>query len=220
MPLIENGIYVYNVEDYSYEKESIYHMRYYVSSALICLQMIIEINKEIMSFYTNEPQYYRFHLDHLFYYIGLINERLKSKHTHGYDERLINLKNYIISLNQRNYNYNPDIFNIIDNKCPRNIIEHLDERDLSTIKEHNAVGGFNTLDANSDKEMRDNIINNRKYYPYILDIQHKKVLFYDYQMKSQNENDKMFEIDLLDLMKELEKLKRNVDEFEKLCNRL
>ena len=152
----------------------------------------------------NKIQYYRYFVDNLFYYLGLINDRFVYKNTK--DKGLEQEKHNRVILNKNNYKFSESEFSILSNKRSRNIIEHIDERNVKTILEYNEIGGFNVIFSETDLKMFDNIMNNRKLYPYILDLCNNKMLFYDAQAKQNEQNH--FEIDILELQHELEKLKK------------
>lgn len=107
-----------------------------------------------------------------------------------------------------NYRFDENKYKILSNKHSRNIIEHIDERNMLKIKERKAVGGFNVIFNDSNPKMINSLINNREFYPYTLDLVEHKVLFYDVQKEP-----KQFEINLFELKKELASLKKNVDDF-------
>ncbi|WP_143524557.1 hypothetical protein [Roseburia sp. 499] len=94
---------------------------------------------------------------------------------------------------------------------PRNIIEHLDERNVKTVMQSRGVGGFNVFFEDSDPAMINEITSNRNFYPYNLDLVNKKVLFYNIQSKEGEVNE--FEIDIIEMQSELKKLEQSVNEF-------
>lgn len=209
MPIFLEGIYS-KTEDYPYEVETTYQLKYYILAALVSINCILEPVENMIDKFENEIQFYRYYVDNLFYYLGLINERFVCKSNirdKGLDQEKVNR----IAHNKINYQFTELDFNILSNKRPRNIIEHLDERNVKTILDNNGVGGFNVIFSGHDSEVVESIRRNRKYYPYILDLHNKKVLFYDAQAK-QNEA-KQFEIDISELQNELRKLEKNVKSF-------
>lgn len=58
---------------------------------------------------------------------------------------------------------------------PRNIIEHLDERNVKTMMESRGVGGFNVIFEDGDSELVAAITSHREFYPYNLDLVNRKV---------------------------------------------
>ena len=94
---------------------------------------------------------------------------------------------------------------------PRNIIEHLDERNVKTMLASSGVGGFNVIFEDSDANMVATIKSNRKLYPYNLGLKNKKVLFYNIQARLEEE--KEIDIDIFKLQGELKKLEKNVNDF-------
>lgn len=217
MPLDELGVYIYD-DNRNYEIEATYHLLYFVTSAIIVLDFIKNPEEKVMKKFENSARYYRYHIDHLFYYLGQINERFIMKCSKNL--KMKNTKQEHIKLNRLNYRFEDTKYPILSQKVPRNLIEHLDERNLQTIKEYGGVGGFNVIGANSDPEMVKAIKEKRKYYPYTLDLVDQKVMFYNAQ--SQDKEHIQFEVDLNSLQTELESLKCSVDLFHDIlyCDKL
>ena len=116
-----------------------------------------------------------------------------------------------VVLNKNNYQFTEQEFSILSNKIPRNIIEHLDERNVKTMIESKGVGGFNVIFEDSDTDMVAAITSHRELYPYTLDLVNKRMLFYNTQAKL--DDVKEFDIDILELQRELRKLKQNINSF-------
>lgn len=76
MPLVSRGFYIDSREERPYEVETTYQLKYYVSSALISIDYILDPIEEMMRKFENKVQYYRYYVDGLFYFLGLINCRL------------------------------------------------------------------------------------------------------------------------------------------------
>lgn len=64
MPLLTEGAFVYNVQDYPYEVEATYHLKYFISSALITLDLILSPDAQLVERFENSARYYRYHLEH------------------------------------------------------------------------------------------------------------------------------------------------------------
>lgn len=210
MPLFAKGCYFNSSEDYPYEVETTYQLKYYTTSALISIECILEPIDVMASKFEFIVQYYRYYVDSLFYFLGLINDRFIYKYNKA-DEDLRRKKEERIKLNRNNYQFQDEEFIIICNKMPRNIIEHLDERNVKTMLASSGVGGFNVIFEDSDSNMVAAIKSNRKLYPYNLDLKNKKVLFYNIQAKLEEE--KEIDIDIFKLQGELRKLEKNVNDF-------
>ena len=116
-----------------------------------------------------------------------------------------------VVLNKNNYQFTEQEFSILSNKIPRNIIEHLDERNVKTMMESKGVGGFNVIFEDSESDMVAAITSHREFYPYTLDLVNKRMLFYNTQAKP--DDVKEFDIDILGLQEELNKLKQNINSF-------
>lgn len=210
MPLLMNGLYSRSPEDYPYEVETTYQLKYYIRSALISIDCILEPDEAMIVRFENKVQYYRYYLDSLFYFLGLINDRFVFKSICG-DAGLREIKQERAESNKQNYGFSEQDFHILCNKMPRNIIEHLDERNIKSMMQTSGAGGFNVIFEDGDPNMAIAIQSHREYYPYNLDLINKKVLFYNIQAKL--EDVKEFDIDILELQAELKKLQQNVNDF-------
>lgn len=115
----------------------------------------------------------------------------------GRDAVLNIIKKEHVNLNRNNYRFSEQEFPIISNKTPRNLIEHLDERNLTTLTGKRGVGGFNVIHPDSDPDMVASIKSNRNLYPYNLDLVERKVLFFNAQEKDPSL--KQFDIDINEL---------------------
>lgn len=209
MPLAINGVFLKNA-DCTYEVEATYQLKYLISSALIALEHINSPKDFMIDEFPNPVHYYRFYLDHIFYLLGQINDRFIEKWIK--DDELREIKHEHILLNRGNYRFTEDEFKIISKKSPRNLIEHLDERNLSIIKDKHIVGGFNVIFPESDRGLIESVNNNRDCYPYILDLIENRVYFYDSQAKGSGAS--TFDIDLEQLKAELLKLEQRVNDID------
>lgn len=210
MPLFAKGCYFNSSEDYPYEVETTYQLKYYITAALISIECILEPIDVIVSKFENVVQYYRYYVDNLFNFLGLINDRFVYKDNRK-DKDVKQKKEERVKLNRNNYQFMGEEFGTVCNKVPRNIIEHLDERNVKTMLASSGVGGFNVIFEDSDSDMVTAIQSNRKLYPYNLDLKNKKVLFYNIQAKLEEE--KEIDIDIFKLQGELKKLEKNVNDF-------
>ncbi len=165
MPLID-GWYSQG-DDYPYEVAATYQLKSYITFALVGLNKIENESSSDLNLFDNRIQYYRFYLDKVFDSLGKIHSRFTTINKGNPD--VLEIKNEYVSLNRLNYKFSEDIFPLLSNKKPRNIIEHIDERNLLTIKEHNGVGGFNVIFKDSDTELINSLLNKRMHYPYTLD---------------------------------------------------
>ena len=149
----------------------------------------------------------------MFYFLGLINDRFVYKNAKN-DSALSQKKRERVNLNIENYQFSKTEFKILSKKMPRNIIEHLDERNVKTLMDCHSVGGFNVIFENSDPDMISSIKTKKELYPYNLDLVNKRVLFYDIQASQ----DKPIEVDIFKLQDELRRLEQNVDDFAVFLN--
>ncbi len=199
--LIYPGVYAYT-EDYNTEVVVNYQLSYLVDSALLSIDRVLGEYPQNHS-YLNKIQYYRFYVDHLMMCLGRINDYLVPK---GNATDFINL-------NRNLYNFTDDTFPIISEKKPRNLVEHLSERNNITIKNYGSVGGFNVLFLDSDKELKDSVTNKKEYYPYTLDLENNSIVFSDNRNRSDGSIEN-YSIDLLLLRKELNELKQRIAVLE------
>ena len=162
-----------------------------------------------MGRFENKVQYYRYYVDNVFNFLGLINDRFVCKNSREVD--LTQIKKERIELNKNIYHFSEVELGILVNILPSNIIEHLDERNVKTMMENRGVGGFNVIFEDSDPNMVAAINANREFYPYNLDLVNKKMLFYNIQAGP--DDIKEFEIDMLRMQDELKKLEQYVNEF-------
>lgn len=211
MPLMTKGVYLDNMAERPYEVETTYQLKYYISSAFISIKQILQPNDENIKVFDNKIQYYHYYADSLFYFLGLINDRFVCKDDKRKDNKLMKKKRERIELNRNNYHFSEQEYVVLSNKTPRNIIEHLDERNVKTVMESSGVGGFNVFFKDSDSEMINVIKSNRQFYPYNLDLVNKKVLFFNIQAKADDVRE--FEIDIMEMQAELKKLEQSVNEF-------
>lgn len=209
MPLFEKGIYIHS-EDRPYEVETTYQLKYYISSALISIDCIQEPVEAMVSRFPNNIQYYHYYLDSIFYFLGLINNRFVHKRVKQ-NNALSYKKEERINYNINNYQFDQSEFRILSKKMPRNIIEHLDERNVKTLIDNRGVGGFNVIFEDNDPDMVSSIRANRELYPYNLDLVNNKVLFYNIQ--AEKDEDKQLEVDIPKLKDELRRLEQNVNDF-------
>ncbi len=69
MPLFAKCCYINSIEDYPYEVETTYQLKYYIPVALISIGCILEPIDVIIIKFENIVQYYRFYVDNLFYFL-------------------------------------------------------------------------------------------------------------------------------------------------------
>jgi hypothetical protein len=75
MPLVAREFYIDSGEECSYEVGTTYQLKYYVSSALISIDYILSPVEEMMGRFENKVEYFGYHIDGLFNFLGLINDR-------------------------------------------------------------------------------------------------------------------------------------------------
>ena len=92
-----------------------------------------------------------------------------------------------------------------DRKC-RNTVEHIDEHNQRIIMEHDAVGGFNVIDLDTDPNLAEQFLNLR--HPYTLDLLNREIIVL--------RNDKKLSVKIDSLKDELLKLQSNVKYFSEM----
>lgn len=220
--MILNGTYNYNEKEIVYEIETTYQLKYYICCALMAIDRIIHYSNDNGIKFDNKAQYYHFYSDSLFNSIGKITNRFSSTQVEKSDKKKSKKKELLHDMrvmctlrnekNRINYDFNEKKYDNLCNKKPRNIIEHLDEYNVLSIMENGAVGGFNVIQKESKNEMAETLRNNRRYYPYLLDLNNNEFLFYNAEAGKGNEE---FSISIDKLLHELEVLKESVIGFEK-----
>lgn len=103
MLLVARGFYIDSGEERSYEVGTTYQLKYYVSSALISIDYILSSVEEMMGRFENKVEYFRYHIDGLFNFLGLINDRFfcKAKSMMVYMEKYEPA--YAIRISTRNF---------------------------------------------------------------------------------------------------------------------
>ena len=112
-----------------------------------------------------------------------------------------------IKLNRKNYKFTEEQYKLLSDKEPRNLVEHLDERNEKEIEVFKSVGGFNVLLDN--EQVVDSIGEKPELYPYTLDLRNSSLILYN--IKHQ-ENPQCI-IYLAQLESEMKTLKKSVDCF-------
>lgn len=202
MPQLLSGVYA-DTGDRAYEFEAAYELRYLIRSALIDIAAVHNPIDDLLSKFENRSSYYHYLLDNLLFCCGLINERFIVKKESP--------KKSIINLNRQNFQFSEAKYPVLSKKEARNIIEHLDSRNLKSISDKQMVGGFNVVFPDSPKDLVMALSQNRELYPYFLNLGEMRVYFHNSQPTA--DEGKEFEIDLAALKQELEQLKNDVDLF-------
>lgn len=190
-----------NTPDDAYEAETSYYLHFQLVSALISLDHIYNCKYSDSDLFESKAQYYHYYTDHLLYSLGQIAERFRE----SLDPNKTN--DYFVrrAENRNNYGFDKNNYPILSNKAFRNTIEHIDEHNIEVIKKHDAVGGFNTIDENTSKELTNTLRNKRDTHTYTLDLLLKQLYI------ERNETPLTMQLD--DLKQELLDLKKKVDDF-------
>lgn len=199
-------------EEAPYIAEGIYQIRFYCKAALFSISHIENIMENELEMLDNKVQYYHYYVDSLLNYLGFINERFIPKKSYGKlepNEAAQKIK--MINQNCIYYKFQETDFPILANKMPRNIVEHIDERNIVTIHNYGGVGGFNVLDSSNYAELGKHIFYHQRFYPYTLSLSDDCIVFFDIQCKNDAQKQSYIKID--DLKKELILLVQNIDEL-------
>lgn len=200
MPYLAPGVYIDAPDELPFEAEECYFLNFQITSALAALEYLLARQYEETMPFDSKCEYYHFFTDHLLYSWGQITNRFtisaKDKGiTRERKERCIG-----------NFFFNEDQYSILNDKRPRNTVEHLDEHNQRIIMDHNGVGGFNLIDSDMDEELSTLLRNNRDTHPYTLDLLSN-------QLYIQRNGDPLT-IDLLVLKDELLKLRNSVRTYK------
>ncbi len=200
MPLeFINGCICYAYgDDRPYEAESAYYMNFQIVSALASLDHLISLRDDGYE-WENRFEYYHYYSDHLLFSMGQIANRLIDKENDNEEKRKRK------ESNRNNFQFSKDRFPLLSDKRPRNAVEHIDERNLPIIKEHQGVGGFNLIDADVEEQLIVYLREHKDTHPYTLDLLSGALLIRD------KEED--LTIDFKELKAELSALQDNVKFF-------
>ena len=198
MPQVVPGVYLPpdNVEK-AHEAESSYYMDFYIQSALFSMEKLMSSKPEITGD-MNKVQYYHYYTDHLLFALGQISNRfvLKKNEKELYKKRK--------EQNRMNFDFSDEKYPLLSSKRARNVLEHIDERDMDTILEDGSVGGFNLIDIEADEKFVRIISKERIRYLYSLNLQRNEIWLYD------RKNDATIDISLEKLEEELQSLSYSV----------
>lgn len=214
MSLMMPGVYDGEVGEKPFEAATAYQLSYYVSSALITLDLIQNPDENMMGRFPYVARYYRYYVDQLFYLLGQISSRFmkkrKQKDECKTEHNECNEQNERNERNRRNYEFSKDTFKILSNRKPRNLIEHLDERNIRITNAYGIVGGFNVVREGSPPDVVESVTKNRKNYPYTLNLIDGKVMF----CEPKSDQITTYDIYLKDIETELLMLQKNIEDFK------
>jgi|GEM_PF-508467 len=200
---------------YPYEKAATYQLKTYITFALVGIHKIENEDSTDVCLFDNKVQYYRYYLDNVLYCLGQIHSRFtRIERVSPERQEAKELKNYSVDINKANYRFSKEAFPTLSVKLPRNIVEHIDERNLLSIKSYDGVGGFNVIFDNNNPELIKSIFSRQECYPYTLDLRDMSVHFYDIQSKKVTGRKSV--LSLYKLKDELKQLKQNVNNFESI----
>lgn len=196
MSLLSQGVYV-DDGNTAYEIECSYYLDFQITSALFSLEQLKNYNTTFA--WKNKYQYYHYYCDHLLYSCGQISNRFLEKKQDSAKRKTQK------RINQNNYLCTKDKYPILLDNRARNLIEHIDEYNETIIDDNKVVGGFNMIDLQTDPELVNRLLNERKTHNYIFDQTKETIL-----LIKKKEN---IIIDLKKLKNELVQLRNNVKIF-------
>lgn len=161
----------------AYKKEAVYYIRHHIVSAIISLNNI-KTESPCVAEFLNVPQYYHYYCDHLLFSIGQIGSRFIETSRMSYFQRSL------VHANRKLFNFREGKYKNLSNKEARNIIEHIDERDMVVIEDNSGVGGFNVILSSGEKEIED-LRRRRDTHIYTLDLVEKKLLLFNTKNKKE-----------------------------------
>lgn len=199
MPLTNQGLYFEQYGERGYEAESLYYLNYYIISALICISKID--NCELIDGFENEIQYYHFYTDHLLFSIGQISSRfIINEKT---DSKLLKERK---TINRQNFMFLEKDFPIISDRKPRNVVEHIGEKNIKIIEKKYGVAGFNVINSTISEELANALRKHTFIYNYTLDLICREIIIV--------EKDEIIKTDIDELKAELLKLQDNIKRFK------
>lgn len=181
------------------EAETSYYLLFHIDSALISIHFLTNTDLYCESVFLLKPRYYHFYSDHLFFSWGQIVDRFHSK---SRDESIISL----LHNNRMNYHFDENKYQLLSDKTARNFVEHINERNITTIKEIRGVGGFNSIDFETDEKFAKDILGRRNSHNYIFDYCNRMILIYNQGAS--------IDISIDELREELIRLRESVINYE------
>lgn len=188
-------------EDFKEHFETTYYLKYNIEKAIYSLEKIMK-SKIDFSEFSNRCVYYHFYVDNLLNAMVHIKRRFFNKNAN--QER--------IERNKKEYNYilidkqGKEICNypsIGDNNI-RNVIEHIDERDEELMGIGMYYGSFNVIYKGMNRHLKIDLLNNKKQQNNLLNL-----LTREYKiLKIEKGIVKEYKLNLVELKKELKKLKK------------
>lgn len=189
-------------DDFKEHFETTYYLKYNIEKAMYSLDKIMK-SKINYSEFSNRCTYYHFYIDNLLNSIGHIRRRFYNTA----------IKAERIERNKKEYGYNLTDndgnkvcnYPIIANNEIRNFIEHIDEKDEKLMELGIYYGSFNVIYKGMNNKIKTDLLNNKRKQNNLLNLISKeyKILTIDQETNSIKE----YKLHLVELKKELEKLK-------------
>ena len=203
------GAWIANAnEKFEEHFETTYYLKYNIEKALYSLDKIL-MKKIDYSEFTNRCAYYHFYIDSLFNAVCHIRRRFCSKKINkDRIERNREEYNYCVNNSSGGATCN---FPIIGNEKIRNFIEHVDERDEELIDREIYNGTFNVIYNGMNLKIKKDLLSNQKKQNNLLNMITKEY----HVLNIDNKTKEVYEckINLIDLKKELEELKKYNDDI-------
>jgi len=195
------GVWIENAkEDFTEHFETTYYLKYNLEKAIYSLEKIMK-EKIDFSEFSNRCVYYHFYVDNLLNAIGHIRRRFFNNNAN--QERIERNKkeyNYILINEQGKEIYN---YPIIGDNSIRNFIEHIDEKDEKLMDIGMYYGSFNVIYKGMNQQMKINLLNDKNKQNNLLNLLTKEYKI----LTVQDEKVKEYKLNLIELKKELEKMK-------------
>lgn len=190
-------------DDFTEHFETTYYLKYNIEKALYSLSKIMK-SKIDYSEFSNRCVYYHFYIDNVLNSIGHIRRRFFNNNANS-DRIERNKKEYDYTSIDNNGNLICN-YPIIDNNEIRNFIEHIDEKDEILMKRKLYNGSFNVIYKEMNPKTKEELLNSKKMQNNLINLLSKeyKILAVDNKSNVVKE----CKLDLIELKKELEKLKK------------
>lgn len=195
-------------DDFKEHFETTYYLKYNIEKALYSLNKILKLKIDYSEF-SNRCAYYHFYIDNLLNSVGHIRRRFFNN----------NADPDRIERNNREYNYSSTDeygkficnYPIIGDNQIRNFIEHIDEKDEALMKIGMYNGCFNVIYRGMNQQLKTELLNDEKKQNNLLNLLTKeyKIL----TVVDKNNSVKEHKLNLIELKKELEELKKINDKI-------
>lgn len=183
--------------------ETTYYLKYNIEKALYSLNKIMKSENNYDEF-SNRCVYYHFYIDNVLNAVGHIRRRfVNDKASKSRIERNKREYDYSSVDNEGNIICN---YPIISSKEIRNFIEHIDEKDEKLMKLKMYNGTFNVIYKGMNKKIEKDLLSDTRKQNNLLNLITKE--YNILTIKGEDNDVREYKINLSELIKELEKMKK------------